>query len=86
MGYVEGTNRSQMVMMSYDDFVGENNIVRVIDRFIEVCDLDKMGFNRTTPAATGRPAYSPQDMAKLYIYGYENGVRSSLQVVGLDRW
>lgn len=77
MGYVEGTNRSQMVMMSYDDFIREDNIVRVIDRFIEVCDLDKMGFKRTSPAATGRPAYSPQDMAKLYIYGYENGVRSS---------
>ena len=77
MGYVEGTGREQMVLMSYDDFVGEDNIVRVIDRFIEVCDLDKMGFKRTTPAATGRPAYSPQDMAKLYIYGYENGVRSS---------
>jgi len=52
-------------------------MVRVIDRFIEVCDLKTLGFTRTTPAETGRPGYAPKPLVKLYVYGYENGIRSS---------
>jgi len=52
-------------------------MVRVIDRFVEVTDLEKLGFEKTKPAPTGRPAYAPKALAKLYVYGYENGVRSS---------
>lgn len=36
-----------------------------------------MGFGRTVPAETGRPSYDPAAMTKLYLYGYENGIRSS---------
>jgi len=60
-----------------EDLIEEESLVRVIDRFIDICDLDKLGFTRTKPAQTGRPGYSPKPLAKLYVYGYENGIRSS---------
>lgn len=77
MGYAEGTDRNQTMILSLEDMVDERAMVRVIDRFIEVTDFVKLGFDKTVPAATGRPPYSPKAMAKLYLYGYENGVRSS---------
>jgi len=57
--------------------VDEESIVRTIDKFIDMCDLNKLGFTRTRPAATGRPSYPPGPLVKLYVYGYENGIRSS---------
>lgn len=77
MGRIEGTDRDQLQLMSYESFIGEEDIVRVIDRFVEVCDLEKMGFQKMKPAQTGRPSYPPEALAKLYVYGYENGIRSS---------
>ena len=77
MGYIEGTDRGQSTYWSFEDMVAEDSLVRVIDRFIDFCDLEKLGFTRTQPAATGRPPYPPDALAKLYVYGYENGIRSS---------
>jgi len=77
MGRIEGTDREQLQLMSYESFIGEEDIVRVIDRFVEVCDLEKMGFQKMQPAQTGRPSYPPEALAKLYVYGYENEIRSS---------
>ena len=77
MGYIKGTNRSQMTYWALEDLVGTESIVRVIDRFIEVCDLENLGFTRTKAAETGRPGYESKPLAKLYVYGYENGIRSS---------
>lgn len=77
MGRIEGTSRDQMMVVSYESFIEEENIVRIIDRYIEVCDLEKMGFCKIKPAETGRPSYPPKAMTKLYVYGYENGIRSS---------
>ena len=77
MGYVQGVERGQISLLSLEDMVDEKGMVRVIDRFIEVTDLEKLGFERTTPAWTGRPGYAPKALAKLHVYGYENGIRSS---------
>lgn len=77
MGYIEGTNREQSSLWALEDMVAAESMARVIDRFIEVLDLERLGFKRTTPASTGRPGYSPQVLCKLYVYGYENGIRSS---------
>jgi len=77
MGYIEGTGRGQNALWSLEDLIPEESMVRVIDRFIEIQDLAKLGFTRSAPAETGRPAYPPKAMAKLYVYGYENGLRSS---------
>jgi transposase len=51
--------------------------VRVIEAFVEGLDLGDLGFARVDPKATGRPAYHPSVLLKLYIYGYLNAVQSS---------
>ena len=76
--YVEGWNRSQSFLLPecVDDYVDENNPVRVVDAFVDELDLAKLGFGRAVPAQTGRPAYHPAVMLKLYV-GYLNRVPSS---------
>ena len=77
--YVEGWNRSQSFLLPecVDDYVDENNPVRVVDAFVDELDLVEMGFGRAVPAETGRPAYHPAVMLKLYVYGYLNRIPSS---------
>lgn len=77
MGYVEGMNRDQTVILALDEMVSETSIVRIIDRFVEAVNLSQLGFTNTVPAQNGRPSYSPSPMTKLYLYGYEESVRSS---------
>ena len=77
MGFIQGNSRSQMTFWSLDDMIGEENMVRIIDKFIDVLDLQEQGFTRTTPASDGRPGYSASMLAKLYLYGYQNRLRSS---------
>ena len=76
-GYKSGIDRRQIEMSSLEDKVQVESMARVIDLFIEVVDLEKLGFSKCKPAATGRPSYPPKAMCKLYVYGYENGIRSS---------
>ena len=77
--FVEGVNRSQCSFLPecLEDWVDENNPVQVIEAFVEALDLPALGFDGATPAATGRPAYHPAVLLKLYIYGYLNRVQSS---------
>ena len=77
--YVEGLDRRQTFLLpeSLDDYVDENNPVRVIDVFIEELDLTALGFGRAVPAETGRPGYHPAVLLKLYLYGYLNRIPSS---------
>ena len=60
-----------------DDYIAENNPVRVIDVFVDHLDLGQMGFEGVQPAATGRPSYHPGVLLKIYSYGYVNRVQSS---------
>src|SRR5258708_11507630 len=60
-----------------DEWVAESNSVRVIDCFVDALDLADLGSEGVEPAATGRPAYHPSVLLKLYIYGYLNRVQSS---------
>jgi transposase len=60
-----------------DDWVDESNPVRAVDVFVEALELRELGFDAVDPAATGRLAYHPSPMLKLYIYGYLNRVQSS---------
>jgi transposase len=60
-----------------DDYITEENTVRVIDAFVEELDLLALGFAGAAPAKTGRPAYHPAVLLKLYIYGYLNRLQSS---------
>jgi transposase len=77
--YVEGQDRTQSALFPerLDDWVHEDSTVRVIDVFVDELDLGKLGFERAEPAATGRPAYSPATLLKIYVYGYLNRVQSS---------
>jgi transposase len=77
--FVEGVDRSHTSLFpeSLDDWVDENNPVRVIDTFVDALDLRALGFDGVVPEATGRPSYHPAVLLKLYIYGYINRVQSS---------
>src|ERR1035437_6378977 len=79
MSHIAGHDRSQTLLLpeSLDEYVGPENPVRFIDAFVDGLDLTAAGFVRVTPKTTGRPAYAPKDLLKLYIYGYLNRVRSS---------
>jgi len=83
MGYKEKVSRSQIMLLpdSVDDYVNEDNPVRVIDAFVDSIDLAQLGFTKSTPAKTGCPAYAPSDILKLYIYGYYNRIRSSRKLM-----
>ena len=77
--FVEGADRGQRTLLPecLDDFIDEDNPVRVIDVFVDALDLAEMSFEGIEPAATGRPSYHPSVLLKLYIYGYLNRVQSS---------
>jgi len=77
--FIEGRDRSQRILLpdQLDDYVADSNPVRVVDVFVDELDLVQMGFEGTTPAQTGRPAYHPGVLLKIYIYGYLNRLQSS---------
>ena len=77
--FVEGCDRRQPTLLPecLDDYVAEENPVRVVDVFVDDLDLGTLGFEGLTPAVTGRPAYHPAMLLKLYVYGYLNKVQSS---------
>ena len=77
--FIEGECRDQVTLLPecLDDFIGEDNPVRIVDAFVDELDLQALGFNRAAPASTGRPAYHPAVLLKLYIYGYLNRIQSS---------
>lgn len=77
MGYVESKDRQQFMYLSLEDLLPEESIVRVIDRFIDILNFEELGFTNTEPSKIGRPSYPPKELAKLHLYGYENGIRSS---------
>ena len=55
----------------------EDNPVRVVEAFIDELELGALGFEGVQPASTGRPAYHPSTLLKIYLYGYLNRVQSS---------
>jgi transposase len=77
--FITGADRSQTTLFPpcVDDWIAEDNPVRAVDAFVAVLDLRELGFAGVEPAATGRPAYHPSVLLKLYIYGYLNRVQSS---------
>ena len=83
MKYVEGEAREQLTLLpdSIEDYIGEDNPVRVIDAFVDSLDLEEMGIKRATPNDMGRPSYDPRDLLKLYVYGYFNRIRSSRRLM-----
>jgi hypothetical protein len=70
--FVEGEDRRQECLLppSLADYVAEDNPVRVVEAFIDELDLSALGFDGMEPATTGRPAYHPSTMLKIYLHGY----------------
>ena len=79
MDFIYGEDREQTLLLpdSIEDYIGENNPVRVIDAYINGLDLLSLGFLGAELKETGRPPYNPKDLLKLYVYGYMNRIRSS---------
>jgi transposase len=77
--FIEGVDRDQTTLFPdrLEDWIDEDNPVRVIDVFVDEQDLFDLGFERVAPHWTGRPGYHPSSLLKLYIYGYLNRVQSS---------
>lgn len=76
--YIQGRNRSQATLPErLDDYIDQDNPVRVVDAFVDALDLAEIGFEGVVPAITGRPGYHPAVLLKLYIYGYLNRIQSS---------
>ena len=77
--FVQGADRTQGILLPEqpEDYVSEDNPVRVVDVFVDSLDLESLGFDGAQPAVTGRPAYHPNVLLKIYIYGYLNRVQSS---------
>jgi len=76
--FIESADRNQATLFPerLDDYVGDDNPVRVIDAFVDALDLGALDFD-IVPEATGRPGYHPATMLKIYVYGYLNQVQSS---------
>ena len=83
LGYKEKASREQIMLLpdSIDEYVSNDNPVRVIDAFVDSLDMSSLDFTKSTPAHTGCPAYDPSDMLKLYVYGYYNRIRSSRKLM-----
>jgi transposase len=77
--YVEGEPRTQATLFPerIEDYIDADNPVRAIEAFVDALDLDRLGFHGMIPKATGRPAYHPSTMLKLYIYGYLNRIHTT---------
>jgi len=80
--FIEGEDRNQSTLFPecLDDYIAEDNPVRVIDVFVDEIDLTRLGFGHIEPKVTGRPAYHPSMLLKLYIYAYLNRVQSSRRI------
>src|SRR5260370_12370888 len=79
MDFIRGVTRNQVILFpeTVEDYITEDNPIRFIDAFGGSLDLAQLGFPRAQPAETGRPAYDPGDLLRLYLYGYLNRMRSS---------
>ncbi len=77
--FIEGESRTQATLFPerLDDWIAEDNPVRAVDAFVDELDLAQLGFEGAEPAATGRPAYQPGTLLKIYVYGYLNRIASS---------
>jgi len=77
--FIEEDSRQQTSLFPerLDEYIGEDNPVRVIDAFVDGLDFQQLQFERAVAKATGRPGYKPSTLLKLYIYGYLNRIQSS---------
>jgi len=76
MDHIQGNNRNQIRMLSLEQMVEPESMVRIIDAFVDMLDLKQFGFSYFTLNKQGRPPYHPSALLKLYLYGYQNSIRT----------
>ena len=76
MHHIQGNNRDQIRMISLEEMVEKDSLVRVIDAFVDMLDLEQFGFNYYLLNKEGRPPFHPATMMKIFLYGYQNTIRS----------
>jgi transposase len=83
--FIKGIDRNQIALfpLMVDDMISEDNIVRVIDKFVEELPLEKSEFKNAVPNSKGTNHYDAKDLLKLYLYSYKEGVRSSRKIAVL---
>ncbi|MEK4009617.1 transposase [Paenibacillus sp. FSL H3-0333] len=79
MAYIEGEDRHQIYLLpnTLDDFVEEENPVRVIDAYVDSLVLEELGYQVYSGTQAGQKPYHREYLLKLYLYCYMNGIRSS---------
>lgn len=75
MHYVQAFDRDQFMMTTWDSMVDPESTARLIDAFVDSLDLSDYGVKEL--ASEGRPPYDPKGLLKLYVYGSDNGIKSS---------
>ncbi len=77
--FIEGENRFQATLFPQrlDEYIADDNPVRVIDAFVNQLKLKDLGFERAEPSEMGRPAYDARVMLKIYVYGYMNRLKTT---------
>ncbi|MDR1706960.1 MAG: transposase, partial [Prevotella sp.] len=77
MDHITGADRNQLQFISVEQMVSEDSWARVIDLFVDILPMKKLGFKNTGTGKEGRPSYNPSMLLKLYLYGYKHAIRSS---------
>ena len=76
MDHVGGKDRNQLIVTCLNEMVAETAFVRIIDVFVDALDLKQFDFKYCEHGIEGRPPFHPAHLLKLYLYGYQNGIRS----------
>lgn len=77
MPYLTGDRHQTLLLpSSIDEYIGNDDPVRVYDAFVEQVDMTALGIEENVHR-TGRPEFDPRAMLKLLVYGYSYGIRSS---------
>ena len=76
MDFIQGFDRNQLHMMSFEEYVAPDSWARIVDLFVDILPMGELGF-KSVHAEEGRPPYAASDLLKLYIYGYKCHLRSS---------
>ena len=77
MQHISPSNRLQLTFGSLEDPVATDDPARFLDAFVEKLDIAKLGFLIKSLQVEGRPSSHPKLFLKIYLYGYQNGIRSS---------
>ena len=91
MPQISKKDRDQLQMLAISEHIPEDSLVRIIDLFVDTANLEELDFVVKGKSREGRPAFSPQTLTKLYLYGYLHGIRSSRKLehackINLELW